>query len=392
VPAPAKECSQVATTPEGEKPGGEASPSPAMVTVAGAGRVAEPKAEPQPARRGRRQKTTGTLRKGENLFGWIFVSPSVAILLLFLLAPIVLALYISFTNWSGLTNPLSSSVKWTGLANYKTLLTQPGLYQQDFGTSIRNNLYFVAFTVPLQTALALALAVVVNNKLLRAKGLFRTIAYFPSVTSSIAITVIFIFLFQGSGVINTILGFFGIQGPNWLYDTRGVFTLVYNAFGVNNPPALVNHQFLGLPIWGWVAGPSLGMCVVIIMLVWTTSGTFMLFFLAALQQISEDLDEASEIDGATPWQHFRRVTLPLLRPSLVLVLLLGFISTWQIFDQIFLIGPLNPATVTPAYFSYEISFRDSDFGAGAAVAFLLFCLIVFLTLIQRKFIKEDLTK
>jgi multiple sugar transport system permease protein len=335
---------------------------------------------------------TGALRKGENLYGWLFVSPALSILLLFLVVPIFLALYISFTNWSGLTDPLSGAVKWVGLANYRTLITQPGLDQTDFGTAVRNNFYFVIFTVPLQTMLALALAVLVNNKFLRAKGFFRTAFYFPSVTSSIAITVVFIFLFQGSGVINTILGAIGIKGPNWLYDSRGIFWLVLKVFGVSGPPGWANHTLLGISLWDWAAGPSLGMCVIIALVVWTTSGTFMLFFLAALQNVGDDLEEASEIDGATPWQKFRRVTLPLLRPALVLVLTLGFISTWQVFDQSFLLGPGNPTTITPAYFSYEVSFQDSSFGDGAAVAFLLFCLIVFLTVLQRRFVKEDLTQ
>ncbi len=339
----------------------------------------------------RRQRKSRRLRRGESYFGWLFISPALCILLVFLVIPILLALYISFTNWSGLTNPLSSSVKWVGLTNYQTILTRPGLDQLDFATSVRNNFYFVIFTVPLQTALALWLAVLLNNKFLRAKGFFRTAFYFPSVTSSIAITVIFIFLFQGSGVVNSILSFFGLKGPNWLYDTRGVFTLLLNGIGVSSP-GWGGHVFFGLSIWDWLAGPSLGMCVVITLLVWTTSGTFMLFFLAALQNIGEDLDEASEIDGATPWQRFRRVTLPMLRPAVVLVVTLGFISTWQVFDQIFLIGPSNPTTTTPAYFSYQVSFQDSAFGVGAAVAFLLFCLIVFLTVVQRRFVKEDLTK
>lgn len=347
-------------------------------------------AAPAP-RRLRWGRPSSPLRRGENLFGWVFVSPAVAILLLFLAVPILLALYISFTNWSGLTSPLSSAVKWVGLTNYKSLLTQSGLYQLDFATSVRNNFYFVIFTVPLQTALALFLAVVLNNRFLKAKGLFRTAAYFPSVTSSIAITTIFIFLFQGSGVVNTVLGWFGLQGPNWLYDQRGVFTLILSAFGVNSP-GWGNHLFMGVSVWSWLSGPSLGMCVMIILLTWTTSGTFMLFFLAALQNIGEELDEASEIDGATPWQRFRQVTFPLLRPALVLVLTLGFISTWQVFDQSYLLGPHNPTTITPAFFSYQVSFQDSAFGMGAAVAFLLFCLIVFLTTLQRRFVKEDLTR
>lgn len=346
---------------------------------------------PGPKKAGKGRKAGTGVRRGENLFGWLFVSPALTILVVFLALPIFLALYISFTNWSGITSPLSSAVKFVGLDNYRTLITRPGLYQQDFATDIRNNFYFVVFTVPLQTAIALFLAVLMNNRFLRAKGFFRTAFYFPSVTSSIAITVIFIFLFQGTGVVNTVLGWFGLTGPNWLYDQRGVITLLLNALGINSP-GWGNHTLMGVSLWNWLAGPSLGMCVMIILVTWTTAGTFMLFFLAALQSIGEDVDEASEIDGATPWQQFRRVTLPLLRPALVLVLTLGFISTWQVFDQSYLLGPNNPTTVTPAYFSYQVSFQDSAFGEGAAVAFLLFCLIVFLTVLQRRFIKEDLTR
>ncbi|HET9060041.1 MAG TPA: sugar ABC transporter permease [Acidimicrobiales bacterium] len=365
--------------------GGERAPAtPVLVSPAGAERAVELSAKSRKVKR-------GTLHKGEGLFGWLFVSPALLVLLLFLIIPIILAIYISFTDWSGLTSPLSGSVHYVGLKNYRSVLTTPGLYQQDFGTAVRNNLYFVLFTVPMQTVLALGLAVLVNSKILKARGFFRTAFYFPSVTSSIAITVVFMFLFQGGGVVDRLLSYVGIQGPNWLIDQRGVFTLILNALGVNSP-GWANHTVLGLSLWNWLAGPSLGMCVIIILLTWTTSGTFMLFFLAALQSISEDIDEASAIDGATPWQRFRKVTVPMLRPALVLVLTLGFISTWQVFDQIFLVGPGNITTITPAYFSYQVSFQDSAFGIGSAVAFLLFAFIVFLTMVQRRFVKEDLTK
>jgi multiple sugar transport system permease protein len=341
-----------------------------------------------PGRVGRKRSA---LHRGESFFGWLFVSPSLTLLLLFLVAPIILALYISFTNWSGLTSPTSSAVKWVGLQNYRTLITQPGLPQTDFGSAVRNNFYFVVFTVPLQTIFALWLAVLVNNRFLRGRGFFRTAFYFPSITSSIAITTIFIFLFQGTGVVNTILGWVGIKGPNWLYDEQGIFWSFLSIFGVNSPPGWAQHMVLGISVWDWLSGPSLGMCFIIILAVFTTSGTFMLFFLAAMANINEELDEASEIDGATGWQRFRQVTLPMLRPALVLVLTLGFISTWQIFDQVFLTAS-NPTVITPAYYSYQVSFQDSAFGEGAAVAFLLFCLIVFLTVLQRRFINEDLTK
>lgn len=107
-----------------------------------------------------------------------------------------------------------------------------------------------------------------------------------------------------------------------------------------------------LSLWEWLSGPSVAMTVIIILVVWTTSGTFMLLFIAALQNIGEEIDEASELDGASPWQRFRYVTLPMLRPTMLLVLTLGLIGTWQVFDQIYLTGN-NPATVTPAYLSYS---------------------------------------
>ncbi|MDA8264262.1 MAG: sugar ABC transporter permease [Actinomycetota bacterium] len=340
----------------------------------------------------RKKRRRSALKRGQNLFGWIFVSPALAILIIFLVIPIILALYISFTNWSGITSPFASAVHYVGLQNYRTIITEPGLAQLNFGTAVRNNFYYVIFVVPLQTALALWLAILVNNKFLKGKSFFRTAFYFPSVTSSIAITTVFIFLFSGTGAVNRILSVFGINGPDWLYDQNGIITSILASLGIHNPPSWANFQILGLPIWDWFSGPSFGMCVIIILAVWTTSGTFMLFFLAALQNISEEAEEASEIDGATPWQRFRFVTLPMLRPVVLLVATLGFIGTWQVFDQSFLTGPNNPTMVTPAFLAYQVSFSDFAFGEGAAIAFMLFGLIVVLTLLQRKFVKEDLTK
>ena len=181
-------------------------------------------------------------------------------------------------------------------------------------TSIRNNAYYVAAVVPLQTVLALGLALVVNNRLLKGKGFFRTAFYFPSVTSSVAISVVFLFMFANTGAINEILGFFGIDGPQWFADPRGVLHLLLGWTGLVDvnapPPALADHGVLGLTWWDWISGPSVAMCAIITLVVWTTSGTFMLMFLAALQNIPGQLDEAGLIDGATRWQRFRFITLP----------------------------------------------------------------------------------
>jgi multiple sugar transport system permease protein len=321
-------------------------------------------------------------RTRENLAGWLFVAPVVVILGLFLLLPILMALWVSLTGWNGQGSPFRAEVPFVGIDNYARLFTEDGLAREDFMTSIRNNIYYVAAVVPLQTALALFLALVVNKR----KGFFRTAFYFPSVTSSVAISVVFLFIFSNSGAINQVLGFLGVQGPQWFSDPRGVIQLL-----IGDPPAvLTEHTMLGLTWWDWLSGPSVAMCAIIMLVVWTTSGTFMLMFLAALQNIPRTLDEAAMIDGATRWQRFRRVTLPMLKPTMFLVLTLGLIGTWQVFDQIYVMSQGDPAktTLTPAFLSYRTAFRDFDYGVGTAISFVLFSIIVLLTLFQRWVMRE----
>ena len=333
-------------------------------------------------------------RGNERGAGWLFVAPAVIVLGLFMALPILMALWVSLTRWNGQGSPFTSGVDFAGLDNYTKLFAEDGLARQDFMTSVRNNGYYVLFVVPIQTVLALGLALVVNNKLLKSKGFFRTAFYFPSVTSSVAISVVFLFMFANTGAINAVLGAFGINGPQWFSDPRGVIHLALERVGLvqeNAPPAaLANHGVLGLSWWEWTAGPSVAMCAIISLVVWTTSGTFMLIFLAALQNLPVQLDEAALIDGASRWQRFCHVTLPQLRPALFLVLTPGLIGTWQVFDQIYVMSQGNPAktTLTPAFLSYRTAFRDFDYGSGAAISFVLFVLIVLLTLLQRWVLRE----
>jgi multiple sugar transport system permease protein len=333
-------------------------------------------------------------RKDDRAAGWLFVAPVIVILGLFMLLPIVMALWVSLTNWNGQGSPFTSGVPFAGLGNYTRLFATDDLARQDFMTSVRNNGYYVLFVVPLQTALSLGLALVVNNRLLRGKGFFRTAFYFPSVTSSVAISVVFLFMFANSGAINQILSFLGIRGPQWFSDPRGVIHLFLGWIHVADPDtppaALSGHGVLGLTWWDWTSGPSVAMCAIIALVVWTTSGTFMLMFLAALQSLPVQLDEAGLIDGANRWQRFRFITLPQLRPTLFLVLTLGLIGTWQVFDQIYVMSQGNPAktTLTPAFLSYRTAFRDFNYGSGAAISFVLFLIIVLLTLLQRSVMRE----
>ncbi|MFC8617406.1 carbohydrate ABC transporter permease [Micromonospora purpureochromogenes] len=344
-------------------------------------------AAPATATGGPQRRRGRGVRGDENLAGWLFVAPVIVILGLFLLLPILMALWVSLTDWNGQGSPFTSKVPFVGADNYTRLFTEDGLARRDFMTSIRNNVYYVAIVVPAQTALALGLALVVNNRMLKGKAFFRSAFYFPSVTSSVAISVVFLFLFANSGAVNALLGVFGVDGPQWFADSRGVLHLLLGAVGMDTAPAaLAGGGPFGLSWWDWLSGPSVAMMSIITLVVWTTSGTFMLMFLAALQSVPVALDEAGTLDGASRWQRFRYVTLPMIKPTMFLVLTLGLIGSWQVFDQVYVMSQGEPAktTLTPAYLSYRTAFRDFDYGSGAAISFVLFLIIIVLTLVQRR--------
>lgn len=332
---------------------------------------------------GRRRRGPGI--QGRNgIAGWLFIAPVIVLLGLFLVIPIVMAAWVSVSNWNGLGSPFSSNVQFVGMENYSALLADPGLAQTDFGISLRNNAWYVLLVVPIQTAISLFLAVLMNQRVLAARGAYRTAFYFPSVTSSVAITVIFLFLFSADGTINSIISGLGGTGPGWFTDPRGVLQIGMESLGIQDP----GGGFLGLSWFDWLAGPSPAMLVFIIMAIFTTSGTFMLIFLSALQQIAQEIEEATIMDGANAWQRFWQVTFPMLRPTVFTVMTFGVIGSWQIFDQIYVGTKGGPAksTLTPAYLSYSESFVGNAWGQGAAIAFILFGIIVIFTVGQRFFL------
>ncbi|GAA4740417.1 sugar ABC transporter permease [Amnibacterium soli] len=347
------------------------------------------------AHRPTRRHRTG-IRRGQATAGWLFSAPAFLLLLVFLVIPILMALWVSVSDWGGRGSPFSSGVQFVGGKNYAAITSGGGLAEQDFGTALRNNLWYVLLVVPIQTALALLLAVLVNNRVLKGRGFFRTAFYFPSVTSSVAITVLWYFLFNPAGAVNKLLSLIGVTGPNWPADATGVLHNLLALVGVRNGPAvLTDHTFVGISWWEWLAGPSVGMLILISMAVFTTSGTFMLLFIAALQNLSEEVQEAAMVDGASAWQRFRMVTLPQLRTTLFTVLTLGLIGTWQVFDQVFTGSQGDPGktTITPAYLSYVAGFQNQAWGQAAAIAFILFAIIVVLTLLQRFVLRDrDVSK
>ena len=344
------------------------------------------------AARARSRRPGGGIRGREGIAGWVFTAPMIVVLGVFLFIPVLMALYVSLTSWNGNGSPFAGgqNATFVGLDNYSALFTRDGLTRDNFMQSLGNNFWYVVFVVPLQTATSFFLALVVSNRFLKGKSFFRTAFYFPSVTSSIAISVVFLFLFQNSGAVNALLALVGIDGPAWFSDSRGLFHIAFGAFGVDNP-AWGSADILGRSVWEWISGPSVAMCVVIGLAIWTTTGTFMLLFLAALQDLPVEVDEAAMLDGVGPWQKLRHITLPMIKPTLFLVITLGLIGTWQVFDQIYVMGKGAPAgtTLTPAYLSYQESFRSLKYGTGAAMAFIVFVIIVLLTWFQRWLMSED---
>jgi len=334
-------------------------------------------------------RSRGSIHGNRTVAGWLFVAPVIVIIGLFVLVPVVMAAWVSMSDWSGIGPPFAEGVNFVGADNYADLLGGTGLATRDLGTALRNNLYYVLLVVPIQTAVALGLAILVNRRVMRARGFFRTAFYFPSVTSSVAIVVLWLFLFNATGPVNKVLSWVAIDGPNWFKDPRGIFHIVLGAFGVtgqDNP--LSGARFLGITGWDWVSGPSVAMTAFILMAVFTTSGTFMLLFIAGLQQINAEVEEAAMTDGANGWQRFRYVTLPMLKPIVFTVVTLGLIGTWQVFDQIYTGTQGGPAktTLTPAYLSFNAAFNNHDWPRGAAMAFILFAIIVVLTVLQRLWI------
>ena len=323
-------------------------------------------------------------RRQNMIVGYLFLSPYLLITLMFTVGVILSAFYISFTTYDIFTSP-----QWTGLANYAKAFR--GFFdpaQKDFVQSLYNVFWYSVIVVFFQTSLAIALAVLLNAPM-KAKQFFRTIFYAPSVTSSVVITLIFMWLYLKTGYINFFLSnLFGLVGMeweniNWLGDPRGLIQLIVEPFGIKIPSTQ----------W-YLRGPSIAWMAIMFQNIFTTVPTFMLMFLAALQDIPASVYEAASIDGANGWQKFRRITLPLLRPIILLVVVLGTIGTFQVFDQVYMAtkgGPLG-TSLTPVFIIYREalgSMGPIQMGYASALAFILAMLIFFFTYLQRRYIESE---
>jgi len=301
-----------------------------------------------------RPKPVAKKRVGERqeaLAGYAMIFVPMALFLVLNIGSILYAMFISVWKWNVRTGP----VEFKGIDNYTRALSDPV-----FQGAITNTLYYTVIWVPLTMAIGLFLAVIVNQKI-RGQTFFRGAFYFPSIASSAAITTLWIFIVSPYGLFN---GIRGVLGINPLFEALG--------FG---------------PAQDWLGDYHTAMNSVIILNAWTTSGTFMLFYLASLQAIPHEVYEAAAIDGAGAWDTFRRITFPLLRPGHFFVATVGVIGGLQLFDQAFIAGGTDGAPVnslmTMVLYLYNRAFKRVDYGQAAAIGVVLFLVIFTATLLQR---------
>jgi multiple sugar transport system permease protein len=295
----------------------------------------KPLTSPKPrSRRARR----GLNERREGWAALFFLLPNAIGFFVFSAIPIIASLVVSFFDWD-----LLLGAKFNGLMNYTQLLTD-----DVFHASLFNTLYFVIVSVPLSVAISLVVAMLVNQPL-RGMTFFRAVFLLPYITLTVAISLVWKWLYLPDvGLINQILGFFGIHGPAWLTS----------------------------PIWAMPA--------VIILSIWKSFGYNMVLFLAGLQGIPENLYEAAAIDGATGWNRFRYVTLPLLSPVTFFVVVISTIGSFQVFDQALVMTQGGPgvSTTTLVLYIYQVGFQSFHMGYASAVAWVLFAIVFVFTLIQ----------
>ncbi|TJZ97513.1 carbohydrate ABC transporter permease [Actinacidiphila oryziradicis] len=292
-----------------------------------------------------------SLRRRQSLIAWAFSLPFVLLFAAFTLIPLVSSFVMSFTDFTSTDVQTPFDVNFVGFDQYRTLLENA-----QFLKSLRNTVYFVVVGIPLTMGIALILAVALNSGISRFRVAFRVGFYTPVVTSIVAVAVVWRFILQQDGPLNAILGWFGIHGPDWLNSTA------------------------------WAMPSLIGLGV------WRNMGTLMVIFLAGLQTIPAEVTEAALIDGAGPVKRFTRITIPLMRPTLLFGAVL--LSVWylQFFEEPFVMtqgGPLN-ATLSVSYFAFK-QFGFGNYAYASAASYVLFVAIALLSMVMFRALrtKED---
>ena len=275
---------------------------------------------------------------------WLFLAPAMAAIAIFFVVPVLSAFIMSLTDFDVYALGDISVVRFMGFHNYVRIFQTPL-----FWTALKNTFYFVLVGGPLSVAASLGAALMVSSKLARFKSFFRTVYFLPVVTSLVAVAVVWRYLYHPAhGLLNLFLSWFGVAPIDWL------------------------------------GNPAIAMPAIIVLAVWKNFGYNMLIFIAGLQNIPDDLYEAARIDGAGAWRQFVDITIPMLAPTTVFVVMITIIGYFQLFAEPYVMtegGPMN-ATTSIVLMMYEQGFRWWNMGFAAAIAFVLFVVILFFSLVQ----------
>ena len=282
------------------------------------------------------------------LSGYLLMAPTIVVLGVFLILPVVIAIALAFYQVQLLGEV---GYRFTGLKNFVRMGQDERVW-----IALQNTATYVAIVVPVQTILALILALILNMRL-RGRSWFRVAFFLPTVTSSAVLTLIFMWIYNSHGLLNSLL------------------------------------SAIGLPTYNWLGDPAVALKAIMVMNIWSTAPLYMVIYLAALQDVPESLYEAAAIDGATSWEKFWHITLPFLQPVTFFVVVMGIIGTFQLFDQSYIFsggsGGPNNSTLTIVLLIYQYAFKNLDLGYALALTLMLALVIMTATLIQRRLFRSE---
>lgn len=280
----------------------------------------------------------------------LFLGPSLIVITVFFFLPVIAAFLMSFTDFDIYSLGNLSYLRFVGFKNYTKLLGEPL-----FWTALKNTFYFVIVGGPLSVATSLGAAVLLNSKFIKYKSVFRLVYFLPVVTTLVAVAIVWRFIYHPRfGMLNYVLSLIGIGQVDWL------------------------------------GSPTFSMPAIILLAVWKNFGYNMIIFIAGLQNIPEDLYEAASIEGASAWQKFKSITVPMLAPTTLFISVITMIGYFQLFAEPYVMtqgGPLN-STMSIVLYMYQEGFRWWSIGYSTAIAFMLFVIILIGTVIQFKLQKE----
>lgn len=291
------------------------------------------------------QRNDSKYRKGDLPSAILFLSPTLVIFSTFILFPVFFSFYLSFQKW----NMFSGEATYVGLDNYIRMFESA-----EFWIVLKNTAIYTLGTIPLNMALSLAIAYVLNKKL-AGKKFLRTAFFAPVIISPVAAAVIWRWMYDPNfGLVNYFIGFFGFDAVNWLNE------------------------------------PTAAMFALIIMGVWKTFGINMVLFSAGLQGIPDSYYEAAELDGAGKFAKFWHITIPMLAPTTFFIMIMSMISSFQVFDLVYVLtsgGPLGSTKVL-VFYVYEYAFKFFEMGYASAISYFLFALLFVLTMVQIRYMKS----